>query len=159
MQEFEQISGIGPHKAMLLVSSFELSRRKAQEDSWPQKLTSSETVANYMIPKLADFTQEVFIALFLNRNNAILAEETLFTGGISGTVVDTRIIFKRAICHLASALILVHNHPSGNLTPSQADIEVTQKVSKAGKLFDIHVLDHVIVSKKGYYSFADHAML
>ena len=92
LQEFEQIAGIGRHKAMLLVSSFELSRRKAIEDSWPQKLSSAQEVANYMIPKLADSTQEVFVVLFLNRNNALLAEETLFSGGVSATVVDSRII-------------------------------------------------------------------
>ena len=156
LQEFQQIPGIGPRKAMLLVSTFELSRRKSEEDQPQAKMNSSEAVAKRMIPKLADASQEQFIVLFLNRNNTILAEETLFTGGISATVIDTRIIFKRAVCHLASAIILIHNHPSGCLTPSKPDMEVTKKVKEVGNLLDIQVLDHVIVSSKGYYSFADH---
>ena len=102
---------------------------------------------------------EVFIVLYLKRNNELLAEEQLFVGGLSATVIDPRIIFKKAINHLASAMILVHNHPSGSLMPSQADKDITKRLVDAGKLLDVPVLDHVIVSHKGYYSFADHGMI
>ncbi|MEM6764846.1 MAG: DNA repair protein RadC [Bacteroidota bacterium] len=159
VRELMKIKGIGKAKAVTLVSAFELARRKGISAAERIKISSSESVANYLSPKLEDLNQEVFYLLFLNRNNEIKAEKMIFQGGVSATVIDPKIVFKEAINHLASAMIVAHNHPSGNLTPSKADHESTRKLVAAGKLFDIHVLDHIIISIKGYYSFADHGLI
>lgn len=155
VEELTQIKGIGKAKAISIVSAFELGRRKAQGEILQTRITSSETAARYLMPKLADLEREVFYILFLNRNNVIKAEKQIFTGGVSATVVDAKIIFKEAINHLASSIILAHNHPSGNLKPSHADKQITQKLKAGSQYFDIQLLDHIIVSHKGYYSFAD----
>ena len=159
VSELMNIRGIGRAKALTLVAAFELGRRKDVIQDVDIRLSSSEVVAQYLLPRLRDKEQEVFYVLFLNRNNTLKAEKEFFRGGVSATVIDTRLIFKEAVHQLASALILAHNHPSGSLSPSQADIEVTRKLSEAGKIFDIQVLDHLIISTQGYYSFADHGMM
>ena len=150
-----QIAGIGKSKAALLLATFELYRRKSQEELCHRKINSAEAVYQYLGPRLADLDHEVFYVLYLNRNHELKMAKQLFEGGVNATVIDTRIIFKEAVQLLASSIILVHNHPSGNLKPSQADRNITQKCKEAGKLFDIPVLDHVIISSKGYYSFAN----
>ena len=157
--ELKHFKGIGQAKALLLVAAFELGRRKNIQNQEPLKVTSSEVVAQYLIPLLSDLNQEVFYVLFLNRNNEIKAERMFFQGGVSSTIIDPRLVFKEAVHQLASGIILAHNHPSGNLVPSQADIESTQKLTAAGKLFDIHVLDHLILSNHGYYSFLDNDLM
>ncbi|MDX2250465.1 MAG: DNA repair protein RadC [Bacteroidia bacterium] len=157
--ELTQLKGIGKAKAITVIAAFELGRRKLLKISETPRLTHSESVAKYLSPRLADLKQEVFYVLFLNRNNEIIAEKQIFRGGVSATIIDPRIVFREAIHHLASAIILSHNHPSGNLTPSQADIEITRKLISGGKVFDIQVLDHIIVSARGYYSFADQGLL
>jgi DNA repair protein RadC len=157
--ELTTIKGIGPAKAIAIVATFEMGRRKGLAPNQVLRFTSSEVVANYLIPRMADLNQEVFYVLFLNRNNEVKAEKPFFRGGVSATVIDARLIFREAINQLASGLIFSHNHPSGNLTPSRADIDITRKLSQAGKLFDIKVLDHIIVSHRGYYSFADEGMM
>ncbi|MEZ4772987.1 MAG: DNA repair protein RadC [Bacteroidia bacterium] len=157
--ELTGFKGIGKTKAITIITAFELGRRKLMKISEAPRLTHSESVAHYLAPRLADLKQEVFYVLFLNRNNEIIAEKQIFRGGVSATIIDPRIIFREAIHHLASAIILSHNHPSGNLTPSQADIEITRKLVSGGKVFDIQVLDHIIVSSRGYYSFADQGLL
>ncbi|MEZ4825297.1 MAG: DNA repair protein RadC [Bacteroidia bacterium] len=157
--ELTQIKGIGKAKALTLIAAFELGRRKMMKTADSPRLTHSESVAEYLIPRLADLRQEVFHVLFLNRNNEIIAEKQIFRGGVSATVIDPRLIFREAIHYLASAIILSHNHPSGNINPSQADIDITRKLISGGKIFDIQVLDHIIVSGRGYYSFADEGLL
>lgn len=155
VQELMQISGIGRRIALTLVSAFELAKRKNIDEQKVSKITSSKDVAQYLISKYAHNNREVFIVLFLNRANKIVAEEEMFVGGISSVVVDPRLIFKQTISHLASGIILAHSHPSGNLKPSLADIEITEKIVQAGAFLDIVVLDHIIISHTGYYSFAD----
>ena len=159
VEELIKIKGIGKAKAVSLVAAFELGRRKAWREVQELQITQSDVAADYLIPLLSDFDQEVFHVLFLNRNNVLIAEKQIFKGGVSATVIDPKLVFKEAVNHLASSIIIAHNHPSGSLTPSRADIEITKKLSEGGKLFDIQLLDHLIVSGKGFYSFADNGML
>lgn len=157
--ELTQFKGIGKAKALLLVAAFELGRRKHLHIHKPLKVSSSEGVAQYLRPLLSDLNQEAFYVLFLNRNNQIKAERMFFKGGVATTIIDPRLVFKEAVHQLASGIIVAHNHPSGNLTPSRADIESTKKLVAAGNIFDIHVLDHLIVSTTGYYSFLDNDLM
>ena len=157
--ELTQFKGVGTAKAISLVAAFELGRRKHLHPQQLVKVTSAETVANYLSPLMADLDQEVFYVLFLNRNNQIKAEKQFFKGGVASTVIDPKIVFREAINQLATAIILAHNHPSGNLRPSQADKDSTQKLIAAGNLFDIQVLDHVILSANGYFSFLDNDLM
>lgn len=116
-------------------------------------------MANYLQAKLSDQHQELFVALFISRQNEIIAEEILFKGGVTATIVDTKVIFKAACVHLASAVVVSHNHPSGNLTPSESDRRLTEQLKKAGELLDVQLLDYVIVAEGGYYSFAEEGEL
>ena len=159
VSELVQINGIGTAKAISLVAAFELGRRKSQIQKEEVKIQSSESVAAYLSPLLSELEQEVFYVLFLNRNHQIKAEREFFKGGVSATIIDPRIIFREAIHHLSSAIIIAHNHPSGNLHPSKADLDITQKIKAAAAIFDIQLLDHLIISHKGYYSFADHGKI
>ena len=124
-----------------------------------QIVTSSADVANYLQTLLKDYKHEVFAVLFLNRANKINHFQIISEGGITGTVADPRIILKKALEEDAVSIILCHNHPSGSLKPSRADEELTFKIKEAAKYFDIKVLDHLIVSDDGYYSFADEGIL
>lgn len=157
--ELTQFKGIGQAKALLLVAAFELGRRKHLHAQKRIKVTSSEVVAQYLGPLLNDLNQEAFYVLFLNRNNEVKSERMFFRGGVASTIIDPRLVYREAVHQLASGIILAHNHPSGNLTPSRADIESTKKLVAAGNLFDIHVLDHLIVSSTGYYSFLDNDLM
>jgi DNA repair protein RadC len=155
----KRIKGIGDAKATSIVAAFELGRRKAMTVGYEYRITGADAAAQYLIPKIGHESQEVFYALFLNRNNVIKAEKELFRGGLSATVVDPKILFKEAINQLAAAVIVAHNHPSGNLQPSQADIDITRKLIAGGKLLEVPVLDHLIITEHGYYSFADHGQM
>ena len=126
-----------------------------QKDS----ITSSRDVYDLLLPQLIDLPYEEFWILLLNRANHIIGRNRISTGGVSGTVVDSKMVFKPAIEALASSIILVHNHPSGNLKPSQADIELTRKMKDAGKCLDIVVIDHVIIAHSGFYSFGDEGLI
>lgn len=159
VSELIKIKGIGPAKAITLMAAFEISRRKHLTEEEEVKVKGAESVAKYLGPKLEDLEQEVFYVLFLNRNNVVKSEKLFFRGGISATVIDPKPVYKEALNMLASAIVMVHNHPSGNLTPSKADMDITKKMVDAGKMVDIQVLDHVIITRKGYYSFADQGML
>lgn len=159
IKELTQHKGIGNAKAIAIVAAFELGRRKASASYDPFRVTDSAGIARYLQARLADHSQEVFVALFFNRNNELLGEKQIFQGGVSATIIDTKLVYKEAINHLASAIIVAHNHPSGNLRPSQADLNITRQLKAAGELFDIQLLDHLIVSFRGYYSFADEGML
>ena len=138
-----------------LRAAFYLAQRHLAETTCPFKVNSSQSVANYLRTKYEHHPREIFGVLFLNNGLELIHESVLFTGGLTQVVVDVRIIFRQAVAHLASSLILFHNHPSGNLCPSEADRLITQKITEAGKLFDIQTLDHIIISHRGYYSFAD----
>lgn len=160
VKELMKIKGIGEAKAITIVASMELGRRRQATGSREKKnITSSSDVANYLQTLLRDYKHEVFAVLFLNRSNKINHFQIISEGGITGTVADPRIILKRALEEDAVSLILCHNHPSGNLKPSKADEDLTLKIKEAARYFDIKVLDHLIVSDDGYYSFADEGIL
>ena len=160
VKELMKVKGIGEAKAIAIVAALEIGRRR-QAMNYREKaiMTSSNDVANYLQSLLKDYRHEVFAVLFLNRANKINHFQIVSEGGITGTVADPRIILKKALEEDAVSIILCHNHPSGSLKPSGADQELTKKIKEAAKFFDIKVLDHLIVSDAGYYSFADEGML
>lgn len=158
--ELTKFKGIGETKAVLITAALELGRRRhfVNLRNRPQ-VRSSQDAHHAVAPVLSDLHHEEFWILMLNRANAIIGRERISAGGISGTVVDAKLVFRRAIEHSACAVILSHNHPSGNLQPSQADIELTSKLRKAGETLDVMVLDHLIVADSGYFSFADEGLI
>jgi DNA repair protein RadC len=160
VKELMKIKGIGEAKAISIVAAMELGRRR-QATAYREKaiITGSTDVANYLQTLLKDFKHEVFAVLFLNRSNKVNHFQIISEGGITGTVADPRIILRKALEEDAVSIILCHNHPSGSLKPSKADEELTYKIKEAAKYFDIKVLDHLIVSDDGYYSFADEGIL
>jgi len=155
-----KFKGIGEAKAVSIIAALELGRRRKELEA-PQrnKITCSNDAYNYMYESLVDVPHEEFWVIYLNRANVILKKERTTSGGITGTVVDARLIFKTAVDQLACGIILVHNHPSGNKEPSQADKQLTQKLKEAGKLLDIPVMDHIIFTDNEYFSFADEGLL
>jgi len=160
IKELTKVKGIGEAKAVTIAAALELGRRRQALSSLEKAVvTSSADVATYLQTTLRDYKHEVFAVIFLNRANKINDFRIISEGGITGTVADPRIILKRALEEDAVSLILCHNHPSGSLKPSRADEELTLKIKEASKYFDIKVLDHIIVSEDGYYSFADEGIL
>ncbi len=148
--------GIGEAKAISIVAAMELGRRrKSSEVRVKPQISGSGDVYDLMSPVLSDLPHEEFWIILLNRGNKVISTQKISQGGISGTVIDVRLILKSALDQLASSIILCHNHPSGNIKPSHQDIRITQKLKEAGKVMDIPVLDHIIVTENGYYSFAD----
>lgn len=160
LKDFQQIKGIGEAKAITIAAALELGRRRQASATLDKTIVqSSKDIAQYLKAILKDFTYEVFAVLFLNRANKINHFEIISRGGITGTVADPRIILKKALEQDATSIVLSHNHPSGSLKPSRADKELTQKIKEAAKYLDIKVIDHIIVSEEGYYSFADEGLL
>ncbi|MEJ7625352.1 MAG: DNA repair protein RadC [Ferruginibacter sp.] len=160
LKDLQKIKGIGNAKAMIIGAALELGRRR--HTSVPLEkpfINNSNEIAAYLKVLLKDYNYEVFAVIFLNRANKIKHFEIVSRGGITGTVADPRLILKKAIEEEATSIILSHNHPSGNLKPSRADEEITQKIKQAASYLDIKVLDHIIVSEEGYYSFADEGMM
>jgi DNA repair protein RadC len=160
VRDLMQVGGIGQTKAITISAALELGRRR--ESSTIADMTivkSSHQIASYIRSLLRDLQNEVFGVVFLNRANKVKHYEIISVGGITGTVADPRIIFKKALIEDAVAIILFHNHPSGNLQPSRADKELTAKIVEAAKFFDITVFDHIIVSDEGYLSFADEGLI
>ncbi len=160
LADFKKIKGIGDAKAVTLMAALELGRRRQRFSKKEQpKITSSADVYKVMKPKLADLSHEEFHVIGLNRSNHILSIRQTSVGGTSGTIADGKLIFKHALNDKASALILVHNHPSGQVKPSQSDIALTEKLSRFGKYIDLPVLDHLIFCDNGYFSFADEGLI
>ena len=160
VKELMKVNGIGEAKAISIAAAMELGRRRqAMASRDKTAITSSTDVATYLQTMLRDYKHEVFAVLFLNRSNKINHFQIISEGGITGTVADPRVILKKALEEDAVSIILCHNHPSGSLKPSKADEELTFKIKEASKYFDIKVLDHLIVSDDGYYSFADEGLL
>lgn len=154
-----QFKGIGEAKAISIIAALELGRRRAQAENKPQsKIISEKEVFEIMSPILSDLPHEEFWIICLNRNNRFIAKHKISSGGVSGTIADMKIIFNIALKELASGIILCHNHPSGNLNPSEADKKLTQQAADAGKLLDIAVLDHVIIAQNNYYSFSSNGI-
>jgi DNA repair protein RadC len=143
-----------------LNAALELGRRRREEEAKKiVKITNSKDAFQYFEPFMEDYRHEEFWILLLNRNNIVLGRKRISIGGVAGTVVDPKIIFKIALENLASGIILCHNHPSGNLNPSIQDIDITKKIRDGGKLLDICVNDHIIIGQKSFFSFADNGLL
>lgn len=160
LSELMQFKGIGQAKAIAIAAALELGRRRRNGEALERKkITSSRSVFEYVQPLLGDLAHEEFWVLFLNNSNKVIKSEQLSKGGITGTIVDVRLAFKQALQLGAVSIILAHNHPSGTLKPSQADIQLTKKIKTAGESLDIKVLDHLIITEKAYFSFADENML
>jgi len=160
IKELMKIKGIGEAKAITIVAALELGRRRQGSASLERAvINTSHDIAGYLQSVLKDYRHEVFAVIFLNRANKIKHFEIVSEGGITGTVADPRVILKKALDEDAVSIVLCHNHPSGSLKPSRADEELTSKIKEAAKYFDIRVMDHIIVSESGYYSFADEGIL
>lgn len=152
--------GIGPAKAITIVAALELGRRrKSEETPEKAKISSSKDAYNLFYPLLADLNHEETWALLLDRSNKVVSTLQISRGGISGTVVDIRLVLREAINHYASGIILGHNHPSGNCQPSPQDTTLTKKMKEAAAWMDISLLDHIIVCGENYYSFADSGVI
>jgi len=160
VKDLMRIKGIGEAKAITIAAALELGRRR-QAGNYLQKpiVSTSRDLANYLQSLFQDHNREIFAVAFLNQANRINHIETVSEGGITGTIADPRIILKKALEENAVSIILCHNHPSGSLKPSRQDEEITKKIKEAAKYFDIKVLDHIIVSDAGYFSFADEGIL
>lgn len=152
--------GIGEAKAIAIITALELGKRRQLETALEKpKITSSKAVFNLMQPIIGDLEHEEFWVLFLNNSNKVLAKTQISKGGLTATVVDIRLLFKRAIELASVGMIVCHNHPSGKLEPSQADKQLTEKIKRAGATLDIKLLDHLIITEKWYFSFADEGIL
>jgi len=160
VKDLMNFKGIGEAKAISIIAALELGRRKVESIVLEnKKISSSKDVFEYLLPVLDDKPYEEFWIVLLSQSNKILSRELISSGGLTGASADPRKIFKIALDKLAASIILAHNHPSGNLQASESDIAITQKISNAGKLLDIKVLDHLIIGDSKYYSFADDGKL
>lgn len=160
VSQLTKFKGIGEAKAISIVAGLELGRRQQLQETPVQPvIKSSNDVFLYMQPLLGDLNHEEFWVLFLNNSNKVLQRKMMSSGGQTGTLIDSRLIFKAALEFSAVAIILVHNHPSGKLIPSEADHKMTKDIVEGGKTLSIKVLDHLIVTEKDYYSFADNGIL
>lgn len=161
VEDLKIFKGIGEAKAINIISALELGRRRRKLGFTDKpKITVSEDAYEVMKPELSDLRHEEFWILILNRANVVLKKEFISSGGVSGTVVDPKIIFKKVLDHKGTGIILVHNHPSGNTKPSRSDIAITKKIVAAGDLLEISILDHIIFTDyHGHFSFADNHMI
>ena len=160
LAELKKFKGVGEAKAVNIAAAFELGRRRTEvETSQRVKITSSHVAYQILQKRLSDLPHEEFWVLILNRANQVIKEEYLSKGGISGTVVDVRLVCKSAIENNASGLVIAHNHPSGQLLPSEQDKKITKKLNEALQTFEISLLDHLIIGDQNYYSFADEGLL
>jgi DNA repair protein RadC len=160
VKDLMKVKGIGEAKAITIVAALELGRRRKESDPEEKpKITSSRDAYDIVKAHLLDLPHEEFWVILLNRANRVTRKHQISQGGVAGTVADPKIIFKYALDDLASGIIIAHNHPSGNLTASQADIDLTRKLKEGGKLLEIQVLDHLIVAGQKYFSFADEGLI
>lgn len=160
IKELMQFKGIGEAKAISISAALELGRRRKSTDAALKKnIGSSKDAFDEMVGVMTDLPHEEFWVMYLDRRNAVIKKMNVSKGGVTGTVADSKIIFKEAIQLLASAVILLHNHPSGNLKPSDADIQLTKKMVEIGKIMETPVLDHLIITDKGYFSFSDQGLM
>ena len=159
VEDFQQYKGIGQAKSVTLCALFEISRRRNKEKATKKIISGSNDVYLEMASYLMDLNHEEFWVVYLTRSHGIIKKERISKGGVSGTVVDSRLIMKKALLLLASSMVLVHNHPSGNRKPSEQDKIVTEKIKSACKLLEINLIDHIIIAGNSYYSFADELIL
>jgi DNA repair protein RadC len=158
--ELSKFKGIGEAKAISIIAALEIGRRRGDTDvKAPENIQGSKSAYQLLRRHLVDLPHEEFWLLLLSRSCKLISKELISKGGLSGTIADPKIIFHVALQHQASSVILAHNHPSNNLKPSQQDIDLTKKLYQAGKILDINVMDHLIVTDTGYFSFADEGLL
>ncbi|AMC10677.1 hypothetical protein Lupro_05210 [Lutibacter profundi] len=160
VSDLTKFKGIGEAKAISIITALEIGRRRRLEEALEvRKITSSKAVFSIMQPLIGELQHEEFWVLYLNNSNKVLFKNLLSKGGLSATLVDVRLVFKKAIELYATALILCHNHPSGKLEASNADKSITKKIKQAGETLDIKVLDHLIITENAYFSFADENLM
>ncbi|WP_296638169.1 DNA repair protein RadC [Polaribacter sp.] len=160
VEKLSTFKGIGEAKAISIITALELGKRRQLETALEKpKITSSKAVFDLMQPIIGDLEHEEFWVLFLNNSNKVLAKSQMSKGGLTATIVDVRLLFKRALELASVGMIVCHNHPSGKLEPSQADKQLTEKIRLAGSTLDIKLLDHLIITEKWYFSFADEGVL
>lgn len=160
LSDLMKFKGVGEAKAISIAAALEIGHRRAAQEV-PEKIQIRESKDIYKVlqPYLSDLLTEEFWAVFLNQNNRIVGKARLSAGGINQSIVDVRILFKTALEHLSTAIAIAHNHPSGNLKPSQEDLRITKQIADAGKILNIQLLDHLIISQNAYLSFADENIL
>jgi DNA repair protein RadC len=160
VEKLIEFKGIGEAKAISIITALELGKRRQLEVALEKpKITSSKDVFNLMQPVIGDLEHEEFWVLFLNNSNKVVSKTQISKGGLTATIVDVRLLFKRALELASVGIIVCHNHPSGKLEPSNADKQITQKIKVAGVTLDIKLLDHLIVTEKSYFSFADEGIM
>lgn len=160
IKQLMEFKGIGEAKAITIQAALELGRRRRAEEAVElTRITSSKVVFDIMHPIIGELNHEEFWILYLNNSNKVTYKGQLSKGGMTATIVDTRLVYKMAIEQNATGIILVHNHPSGVLKPSEADIQMTKKIKQAGATLEIQVLDHLIITETGYFSFIDEGTL
>lgn len=160
IKQLMEFKGIGEAKAITIIAALELGRRRRGEEALEKKkITSSHSVFELMQPVIGELEHEEFWIIYLNNSNKVIQKSQLSKGGITGTLVDVRLVLKSALEVGATGLILAHNHPSGTLKPSEADKQITNKLKTAAESLDIKVLDHLIITEKAYFSFADESLL
>lgn len=158
--DLQKFKGVGEAKSISIITALELGRRRRLEEALVvPKITSSSAVFDIMQPLIGELQYEEFWIIYMNNSNKVLLKERSSKGGLTGTLVDVRLVFKKAIDQFATAIILCHNHPSGKLQPSNADKSITQKLKQAGETLDIKVLDHLIITENEYFSFADENLI
>lgn len=160
IEELKSVKGIGPARAITLMAAVELGSRRT--GSYPEEkitIKNSQTAYELLYPIIGELEHEEFWIIILNRAHKVVKTEKISQGGLTGTIIDTRMILKHALDKKATSLIISHNHPSGNKKPSEADISITRKIRDAAQIMDISVLDHIIVAGKNYLSFADEGLL
>ncbi len=160
ISDLMKFKGIGKAKSISIATALEIGRRRAAQEV-PEKIQITTSLESYkvLLPYLSDLQTEEFWTVYLNQNNRILGKSKLSSGGINQSVVDLRILFKNALEHLATGIIIAHNHPSGNLKPSSEDLKITKQIAEAGKILNIQLLDHLIITQNSYLSFADENLL
>jgi DNA repair protein RadC len=160
VKELMKVKGIGEAKAITIVAALELGRRRKEVDVEEKpKINTSKDAFDLIKGDLMDLPHEEFWVLLLNRANRVIKKKRVSEGGVSGTVADPKIIFKMALEELACGIVMAHNHPSSNLTPSQSDRDLTKKMKEAGKFLDVQLFDHIIVAGNKYFSFADEGLV
>ncbi|MDI1257298.1 MAG: DNA repair protein RadC [Flavobacterium sp.] len=160
LKQLTEFKGIGTAKAIAIIAALELGRRRRQHETIElKKINSSQSIFEIMQPIIGELPHEEFWVIYLNNSNKVVSKAQLSKGGITGTLVDVRLVYKTALEIGATSIILSHNHPSGTLVASDADKQITRKLKTAGENLDIKVLDHVIVTETGYFSFADEGIL
>ncbi|PQJ79232.1 RadC family protein [Polaribacter porphyrae] len=160
VEKLTEFNGIGEAKAISIITALELGKRRQLETALEKpKITCSKDVFYIMQHVIGDLAHEEFWILFLNNSNKVLAKTQISKGGLTATIVDVRLLFKKALEYASVGIIVCHNHPSGKLKPSNADKQLTEKIKEAGATLDIKLLDHLIITEKSYFSFADEGVL